>query len=275
MGFGVLPKLNRCLPLRSPAQRSIWSARKSLCLWRTYWTTFCIARMRRDAQALRLAVYSIADLILLHSSFREVLEAISEKNVANYFDTGDGAYKIRWKLLSTNAYMEALAEFIQWRPDKAVATECLKKKMVKQLKAQILDSDVKHVTQKALSPHSRTKSAPTSSRSNEDEDIQSNRCGPEYSSIPATVVDGTEKTSIDRWNQADRPNRTIHRPTLSPTPTRPATRVEACSSRRNTGRMCNVWWTTAYATHWTNTNTALMMNFLCIMAVSQIGLLGR
>lgn len=57
----AIAKSNRCLPHRSPAQRSSWSPKKSKRLWRIHWTPFCNAPMKkREQEFVLLLIFSLS-----------------------------------------------------------------------------------------------------------------------------------------------------------------------------------------------------------------------
>lgn len=74
---------------------------------------------------------------------QESMDEIIDEHIANYLDTSDAADKIIEKQQSTRAFISRIATFMQCRTSKWVVAEPLARKMKKQLKAHILDADVR------------------------------------------------------------------------------------------------------------------------------------
>lgn len=127
-------------------------------------------------------VCKVLEQILFDLSRRELMDETLDNDIANYFETGDAVDRICGKLLPKNSLplLAPIVVFIQLRAGEAVAAECSTTKMEEQLKAQIVDSDVKWVMPESLSPPSCSDLAPSSSPSDKDEDSEARRCRLEH-----------------------------------------------------------------------------------------------
>lgn len=115
------------------------------------------------------------DLLALRSAGQDSRQAHRQ-----LFRPGDNADKICGKILFKNAFMDPIAAFIHRRTGETVAAERVTMKMEKQLKALMMDSDVKCVTQKSVSPPDRTDSAPSCSPLDKNDDVKADRCRSEH-----------------------------------------------------------------------------------------------
>lgn len=176
-------------------------------------------KFEKARMGARSVVYNVFEQVQFHLSLEEVRAQILDKHIAKYFDTSDAGDKTSEKILSTNPFLASIVAFIQRRNVETVAVGRAAQKMEKKVKDQILDADVKHVTQNSVSPPSRTNSVPSSSTSNKDDHLTYNRWSPERPSRSPGRDRRHKRARNARPHQADRTNRTSHplAPRLTPT----------------------------------------------------------